>query len=374
MPRVSISGTEFLLDGRPTYPGRMLEGHRVQGLLFNVRAVQATFDDANPATRCHWAYPDTGEWDPERNVTEFCAALHSWRDHGVLAFTINFQGGGPLYVPEIYHYYDNNGFTPGGALKPAYADRVARVLARADELGMVVIVGLFYWVFVRRMQDERAIWRAAHEALDFLQGTGRHNLLIEIANEVEVVAENTGYGIFHPRRVHKMVDRLRTAYPDFLYSTSQGGAEVETGRGIPPASLVEAVDFVLMHGNGTRPPQLEAAIRAVQAMPAYRRHPKPIVINEDSPAIPNLEAAWRNGASWGYYDQGFEGQEQGSDPYLDYQTRPRRNDGPYQELNGFQTPPVNWTINTAFKRAFFTRVAEITGALKTSEVPCPPRD
>jgi hypothetical protein len=30
--------------------------------------VQAIFDDAEPDTRSQWAYPDTGAWDPERNV------------------------------------------------------------------------------------------------------------------------------------------------------------------------------------------------------------------------------------------------------------------------------------------------------------------
>jgi len=367
MAQVSISGKEFLLDDKPTYPGRTFDGHPAQGLLFNVRAVQATFDDANFATRHHWAYPDTGDWDPERNVTEFCAALPSWRDHGVLAFTINFQGGGPLYAPEIYHKYDNNGFTPEGELKPAYAERVARVLACADELGMVVIVGLFYWVFVRRMRDEQAIWRAVDEALNFLEGTGRCNVLIELANEIDVVVARTEYDMFHPGRVHEMVDKLKTAHPDFLYSTSQGGVNVETGRGMPPASLLEAVDFVLMHGNGTRAPQLEAAIKAVQATPAYQRNPKPIVINEDSPGIPNLEVAWRNGASWGYFDQGFGGPAAwGGDAYVDCQSRPR--ESRYEELSGFQTPPVNWTINTGLKRAFFGRVAEITGAPAHSSV------
>lgn len=356
---IRISGSEFLIDGRPTYPGRTFEGHRIQGLLFNVRAVQATFDDASPVTRRHWAYPDTGEWDPDRNTAEFCAALPSWRDHGVLAFTINFQGGGPLYVPQIYQGYDNNGFTPEGELKPAYAERVSRVLACADELGMAVIVGLFYWVFLRRMRDERAIWRAAGEALAFLEETGRRNILIEVANEIDVVVNRTDYDIFAPDRVHDMIHRLRSAHPGLLYSTSGGGVNAATGRGMPSPDLVEAADFVLIHGNGTRPPQLEAAIRAVQAMPLYEREPKPIVINEDSPAVANLDAAWRNGASWGYYDQGFEGQ--GDDPYLNYETRPRKNEGPFEHLNGFQTPPVNWTINSPFKRAFFTRVAEVTG-------------
>jgi hypothetical protein len=360
MTQVTISGTDFLIDGTPTYPGRTYEGRRIEGMLFNVRAVQATFDDANPETRRHWAYPDTGVWDPERNVSEFCAALPEWRDHGIIAFTINLQGGGPLYVPEIYHHYDNNAFTPDGELKADYADRVTRVLARADELGMVVIVGFFYWMQLLKMRGEAAIWRAADEALMFLEGTGRRNILIEIANEIDVVNDNTPYDIFAPERQHEMIYRLREAHPGFYYSTSGGGAEVHTGRGMPPASLVEADDYVLLHGNGLNPDQLEAAILAVKAMPVYQANPKPLVINEDSPAIANMEVAWRHGVSWGYYDQGWDGQ--GDDPWEDYVPRPRWNTGPYEELLGFQTPPVNWGINTLFKRAFFRRVAEITGA------------
>jgi hypothetical protein len=358
MTQISISGTEFLLDGAPTYPGRTFEGKPIQGLLFNVRAVQATFDDANPQTRKYWAYPDSGEWDPDRNVRELCAALPSWRDHGVLGLTINVQGGGPLYVPEIYRTYDNNGFTPEGRLKPAYAERIDRVLACADQAGMVVIVGMFYWISVQRMRDEAALWRAADELLSFLEGTGRQNLLIEIANEIDVVLDHTPYDLFTPDRQAEMIVALREQHPSFLYSTSGGGVNAETGRGMPSPALVEAADFVLPHGNGTRPPGLAAAIQAIRAMPAFQANPKPILINEDSPAVPNLDAAWRNYASWGYYDQGLEGQA--DDPWLPYQPRPRWNTGPFEELNGFQTVPVNWTINSPFKRAFFSRVAEIT--------------
>jgi hypothetical protein len=75
-------------------------------------------------------------------------------------------------------------------------------------------------------------------------------------------------------------------------STSGGGAQADTGRGMRSPALVEADDFVLIHGNGLRPAGVEAAIVAIRAMPAWQAHPKPIAINEDSPAVPNLEAAW----------------------------------------------------------------------------------
>ena len=226
---------------------------------------------------------------------------------------------------------------------------------------MVVIVGMFYWKSVQRMEDEASLWRAADNLLTFLEGTGRENVLIEIANEIDVVRDHTPYDLFTPDRQAEMIVKLREDHPGFLYSTSGGGAQAETGRGMPSPALVEADDYVLSHGNGLRPAGVEAAIAAIRAMPAWQANPKPIAINEDSPAVPNLDAAWRNSCSWGYYDQGFEGQA--DDPWVNYAQHPRWNKGPFEELNGFQTPPVNWTINGDFKRAFFWRVAEITGHL-----------
>ena len=79
MTHVSIAGREILLDGKPTYPDREFDDHHVQGLLFNVRAVQAIFDDANPDTRKNWTYPDTGTWDPESG-----SGLEEWCFLGVL--------------------------------------------------------------------------------------------------------------------------------------------------------------------------------------------------------------------------------------------------------------------------------------------------
>lgn len=358
MVKVGIRGTEFVLDGEPTFEGRIYDGHSVQGQLFNVRAVQATFDDANPATRARWAYPDTGEWDPQRNVREFCAALPAWRDHGVLAVTLNMQGGGSLYSREVYDAYDNSGFTPEGYLKAAYAGRVAQVIRRADELGMVVILGMFYWRHMNKLVDEAAVWCAARETLAFLRGLGAENVLIEIANETHA---RFGYEVFDPAQAHVMIEQLRQEYPEFLYSTSLVGMNVERGSGMPPASMVEAVDYVLVHGNGNRAERLQAGIDAVKAMPAYQANPKPIMINEDSTGLPNMEVAWRSGVSWGYFDQGYAGPEAwGGDAYVDCQSQPREDR--YEDLSGYQTVPVNWGINTEHKRAFFARVAQITGA------------
>jgi hypothetical protein len=88
-----------------------------------------------------------------------------------------------------------------------------------------------------------------------------------------------------------MIVALRKDHPSFLYSTSGGGAQADTGRGLPSPALAEADDYVLIHGNGLRPAGVEAAIQAIRAMPAWQANPKPIVINEESPALPNLGGA-----------------------------------------------------------------------------------
>ena len=44
---VSIRGDQFFLNGKATYAGRVYQGLKIEGLLMNVRAVQAIFDDLN---------------------------------------------------------------------------------------------------------------------------------------------------------------------------------------------------------------------------------------------------------------------------------------------------------------------------------------
>ena len=116
---VSIAGEAFHINGAPTYPGRTYRGHRVEGLLMNSRMVQATFDDRNPETRARWAYPDTGTWDPDRNTREFLAAMPEWRRHGLLAFTVNLQGGSPEGYSKGQPWH-NSAFEADGSLRDDY--------------------------------------------------------------------------------------------------------------------------------------------------------------------------------------------------------------------------------------------------------------
>ena len=82
--------------------------------------------------------------DPERNTREFLAAMPTWRAHGVLAFTINLQGGSPEGYSKAQPWH-NSGIEADGSLNMDYLLRLERIIGFADTLGMVVILGYFYF-------------------------------------------------------------------------------------------------------------------------------------------------------------------------------------------------------------------------------------
>ena len=342
--QVAIDGEDFLINGRRTYPGREWRGQRIEGLLFNSRMVQATFDDLNPDTRERWVYPDTGVWDAERNVREFLQALPEYRRHGVLAVTVNLQGGCPESYGKIQPWI-NTAFDAYGRLRPAYLERLGRVLNRLDELGMVAIVGLFYFAQDERLLDESAVRSGVDNAVGWLLDGGYSNVIVEIANECDV--PRFEHEILQPQRIHELIERVRGITRDgrrLLVGTSY------RGRSIPSEKVLEVSDLALLHGNGVTEPEFIAEmIRRTRDLSTYR--PMPIVFNEDDhyafdqPAN-TLGVATAHHASWGYFDAGPGAG--GHTARSDY-------------VEGFQNVPVNWQINTARKRGFFELVREITG-------------
>lgn len=337
--RVSIEGDAFHINEQPTYAGRAWNGKRIEGLLLNSRMAQATFDDLNPQTRERWAYPDTKTWDADRNVREFLAAMPEWRKHGLLCVTVNLQGGSPQGYSKEQPWH-NSGFTESGALRPEFVARLERVLARADELGMVVIVGYFYFGQDERLKDEAAVIAATDAATNWLLKSGFRNVLVEVNNECNVKAYD--HEILKPDRIHELIGRVRRTEHDgrrLLVGTSYGGGA------IPRENVVKSSDFVLLHGNGVKEPKrINEMVRQTRLVPGYR--PMPILFNEDDhfnfdQPSNNFVAAVSEYASWGYFD--YRMKDEGFD-------------------EGYQSVPVNWGISSARKRGFFKLLSEITGA------------
>ncbi len=331
---VTIDSDRFHVNGCPTYQGRIWQNRRVEGLLFNTRMVQGTFDDTNPATVQRWAYPDTGTWDAERNTVEFIDAMPEWHRHGVKCFTLNLQGGSPEGYSKGQPWH-NSAFAEDGSLRIDVLDRCRRILQRADELGMVVILGLFYFGQDERLNREAAVLRAVDEAIDWLLEGNWGNVLVEVNNECNV--RKYEHEILQPHRVHELILRVRQRSGGrLLVGTSYGGGRV------PDDEVITVSDFALLHGNGvTDPDRIAEMVRQTRALPSWR--PMPVLFNEDDHFdfdLPwnNLLAAMSEYASWGYFDPGAS----------DY-------------CDGYQSPPVNWGLSTPRKEAFFKLAQRITG-------------
>ncbi|WP_345263374.1 hypothetical protein [Nibrella viscosa] len=336
---VTIVGEQFYINGQPTFKGRTWNGHKLEGLLPNSRMVQGIFDDYNPETNAKWAYPDTKQWSADRNTDEFIAAMPVWKQHGLLAFTINLQGGSPEGYSKDQPW-ENSAFNADGSWRPDFMNRLRRILNRADELGMVAIVGYFYFGQDERFTNEAAVIRAVDNATDWLLDGGYRNVLVEINNECNVRYD---HDILKPERVHELIRRVKNKKKNgyrLLVSTSYGGGT------IPKENVVREADFLLLHGNGVKEPEKIAdMVKQTRQVAGYR--PMPIVFNEDDhfdfdQPVNNFQAATSVYASWGYFD--YRMKDEGFD-------------------EGYQSIPVNWQISSARKKGFFDKLKEITGGL-----------
>jgi hypothetical protein len=217
--------------------------------------------------------------------------------------------------------------------------RFERILNKADELGMVVILGIFYFGQDERLADEAAIKRAVENTVNWVFDRGYKNVLIEVDNECNV--RKYDHDILKADRVHELIEQVKNhtrAGRRLLVSTSYGGGAM------PKENVIRSADFLLVHGNGvTDPKKLAEKVRQAREVPGYR--PMPIVNNEDDhfefdkPDY-NFKAALSEHCGWGFFDYRMAGE--GFD-------------------DGYQSVPVNWGISSPRKKAFFAKLKEVTG-------------
>ena len=267
--QVAIVSGRWHINGQVTYPGAQAEG-----LLMNVRMVNAVFEDANRK-----------DFDPEASTVRFLAAIPDYAAHGVRAFTIGLQGGFPGYEGAV-----NSGFAPDGSLRPTCLDRVVRVIEACDRQGIVVILGCYYQRQDQILRDEAAVRAGVANVARWVRSRGYTNVLLEIANEFP----HRGFDHAVLRSAEdeaSLIELARRAVPGLLASTSG------IGDGKLAESVAQASDFLLIHFNGVPVAEIPGRIAAL------KRYGKPIVCNEDDkPSRASAEAARASvaaGASWG---------------------------------------------------------------------------
>jgi len=328
---IAIDGNRFFINGVPTYKGRSWRGHKIEGLLMNTRMVNGIFDDRNRETIANWKYADTGVWDADRNTREFVAAMPEWRRHGVLSFNVNMQGGNPRgYAPK--QPWVTGAFLPNGDIIPEYLNRLRLILDKANELGMAPQLGVFYFGQDQVLESDAAIRRALKNTIEFVLTREYKHVLLEVANE----CNNSKYD--QPLLKQDVIPLLMKEARSItvrrrrlLVGTSFNG------NTLPTEEVTAVSDFLLLHGNGVKDPnRIREMVRQVRKQKTYAG--QPVLFNEDDhfdfdQPDNNYIAAVSEYASWGIMD-----------------------------VEGYQTIPANWGIDTDRKRGFFKLTKEMTGA------------
>ncbi len=334
---ISIKGENFYINQKITFKGKSYQGINLEGLLPNSRMVQGIFDDTNTETQDQWKYPDTQKWDADRNTNEFIAAMPVWKEHGLLAFTLNLQGGSPYGYSKAQPWI-NTAIKSDGSLDDKYMKRLEKILDRADELGMVVILGYYYFGQDKNIKGDESVEKGVDNITNWLLDKNYRNILVEINNESNI--QYQAHPILQPAHVDKLIVRAKALNRNgrrLLVSTSFGGGF------IPTDNVLAVCDFVLVHGNGVKQPsKIEEMVTTVRGKSAYKG--QPIVFNEDDhfdfdKPYNNFIAATKVHASWGYFDY-------------------RMKDEKMEE--GYQSVPVDWSISSERKKGFFELLKKMT--------------
>ena len=286
---VSTAGEKILINDKLVYADIKNSNPNAHGLLMNARFIQGVFDDAADSGRfARWG---NSEWDATANTDRLIVALSEWYRYGLRGFTVGFQGGGPCFTTPN-HTIDNNPFgTDGLTLNADYATRMDKLIQAADDAGMVVFVSYFYGEQAKRLKDGKAVRNAVTTASRFLKEGGYTNVIIEVANEMNIGPFAAHPIIQQPEGMATLLDLAREESGGMLVGCSGGG-------GYRDQEVAEASDVILIHGNGCTRQRYYNMIQEVRGWHLNR----PIVCNEDSQALSQIEVAYKTKTSWGYYN------------------------------------------------------------------------
>lgn len=248
MTQVTFQNTDWYINDQITYPNAP-----AQGLLMNVRMVNATFEDRNRTN-----------FEPEANTDAFIAHIPDYYAHGIRAFTLCLQGGMPGYEDAL-----NSAFEPDGSLRGDYMDRIARVIHASDQHGIAIILSCYYQRQDQVLENADAIRQGVVNTARWISDQKYTNVMIEIANE------HAHRGFTHdimrdPEGQVELIQLTKQTAPHLIVTTSG------MGSGRLHERIAETADFLIIHFNNTDIADVPERIQALQ------HFNKPIVCNEDT--------------------------------------------------------------------------------------------
>ena len=309
--RLTIDKNKFILDNKFINLNSASEG-----ILINSRMIQGISDGFDK-----FPYKDTKIWNATRNNDEFVKNMSVWKSKGLNAFTVGLQGGGPTSNTQS-QTQKNSAFNPDGSLKLDYMNRLKNILVESNRLDMIVIISLFYKSQVKIFSGYPIVLKSTLNVIHWIQNNNFTNVIIEPVNECEF-SEFKSVGLGCDQHIVDLITLLQ------LYKIPAGNSYKGSGH-VPSDKIINASQVIFLHGNSMKTDsEYQKQVDSVRKSKSYRG--QPIVYNEASTDYKNLDWCVKNGVGFGYYDQ-----------------------------SGFQSPPIDWSINTSKKQNFFDEVYKLT--------------
>ncbi len=281
--KISIVGDKWYFNNAIVNPGSPAEG-----LLMNVRMVNAVFEDRGPELEKR-----IENFSPSANTDAFIRKIPEYVPSGVNAFTISLQGGLPGYEGAVNTAYESN-----GTIRPEYLQRVEKVIKACDANNAAVILTLFYQrqhSHESALSGKESIKNALQSTVNWLKEKKFTNVVLEVSNEYRHGGYRNwpdGEWLLSEAGQVELIQLAKKVYPELLVSTSG------MGNGLYHNELAVAADFLLIHFNNTSLEHYEEKINDL------KKYNKPIVCNEDDKIKQEgaiaLALSVLYGSGWGY--------------------------------------------------------------------------
>ena len=196
-------------------------------------------------------------------------------------------------------------FRPDGSLKPAWLGRLERLLRAADQRGMFVGLMYFYQGQDELFESTAAIHTAVCNITGWLIEKNLRNVLIDVANEYDLRGDTWDFDRYIPQHIPQFMDEIRAQFRTRHTEWTLPVSVSSDGRMNYPDSMIQAVDAVIIHGNGQKP---EAKTRRAEEL---KNVPRPILMNEDDNGraatpdhlagdLASCDIFFHRAAGWGY--------------------------------------------------------------------------
>lgn len=122
--------------------------------------------------------------------------------------------------------------------------RLKKIIDKVDSLGMVVMLGYFYFGADQFLEDENSVINAVRGITEWILNNNYINVIVEVANECNLPYYD--HKILNEKRITELIELVKSIKIKgrcLLVGTSYRGGNTPSER------VIATSDFILLYGN-----------------------------------------------------------------------------------------------------------------------------